>query len=348
MNKHPHYWATILLCWVAVSCGSAFGQVFEEESNLIGRLKTEIAKLRDQLSASNIEIDVLRKQAREFAKNKSKIVRVYALQHVAALEAAKTLTELKLDGEARFSADERTNSLIVSSNDQTQQIVQAVIERLDSKARDTEMTTRSYKVSTSAIEALAEVLNTTLAQSRGRFSYSHNGMLVVQAKERDHARVANLIREFVESEKNAPSRSKTVRVIWLVDGLDNPAKTPRDLEPVIKELEAMGVENLGVASQSLMRTSEGTEFDMKCKASLEKLCDLSIQGMITQENKMTLSIHATERNEANYGGDRGGKRLVTSELATLNTSISFSPAHPVVLGVSPIGKRTSVFVVMVQ
>ena len=342
MNKKQKLATAFLLCLVPTFCNNTFGQIFEDtkEQDIIRKLEAEVADLRNALVASNIELEEFRR-----AKKAPKMVQVYALQNVSARDAVKTLSELKLDGEAKFASDDRTNSLIVSSKGDTQKVIGAIIEQIDSKARDADMTTRSYKVSRKVADSLAEVLRNTLSQSRSRFSYSNNGMLVVQAKDRDHLRITELINEFVESEKKAPAKSKTVRVVWLVDGLEQPAKMPKDMRPVIDELEAMGVENLGVASQSLIRTSASSEFDLTCKALLEEPCDLSIQGTITQENLMNLTIQAIQQSKVT-GPTRG--RTAASHLAAINTAIVFSPGHPVVLGISPIGKRTSVFVVTVN
>ena len=187
-----------------------------------------------------------------------------------------------------------------------------------------------------------------MGSGEGIISQSNYSIRIV-ASPATHEKIAQVIKQI-----DQPPQSKRVRVIWLVSGMKRDAPVPgADLKDVVAGLENMGVEDLRVAAHVMVRCLGNQSFQLGSQVLLAdnplQYCDLQIDGQFRERDGrprgMRINIRANEEVRPVEQQGFGVKRVTRKTLAQLSTTISAPPGHAVVLGVSPIGKLTSVFVV---
>jgi hypothetical protein len=133
-----------------------------------------------------------------------------------------------------------------------------------------------------------------------------------------------------------------VRIVWLVAGgtPDVGTPPPDDLKDVVGELEKLGVEKPHLAAQTMISAVSGEPFKAEGVAKLGSKYYFEAKGMYTdhqgEQNVLQISLGADE--------------VLTSGRASrckLETEITAPFGHSVVLGMTPIESRTSIFVVQV-
>jgi hypothetical protein len=184
-----------------------------------------------------------------------------------------------------------------------------------------------------------------------------------------------LIMKLEEAAESAPAPSvdpqvpaepgeMRVRVVWLAsgpatkpspDGEKHESFTPppKDLQPVVEELDKLGLGDAVMVSQSVLTAStsgtfksQGTVWAPVAIGSPNPVpCDLSISGagLSPDGKRIQLSVRVTIEKPHAVQRDK----MVKEPLVTVETEVATPPGHFVVLGVSPAGPITSAFVVQV-
>jgi hypothetical protein len=140
----------------------------------------------------------------------------------------------------------------------------------------------------------------------------------------------------------ARSNSVDVRIIWLVDGDAAAAKPTDDLKGVVEELHRLGLNDVRQVAQTMVKSQlNGQTFHVSCLPIMDgKFAQLTAAGMIVDSNGLTMQIHMSVTRSEKPG--TGFDKLVELDLAT-----TIQENQYLVLGVAPIGKITSVFVIQV-
>lgn len=143
-----------------------------------------------------------------------------------------------------------------------------------------------------------------------------------------------------------------IRLVWLVGGLadDAAAVPPADLESVTRELEKMGVTNLTMAAQLVVNVTEGEKFSVSGTAKVNEPCSLQAAGLLGRTS--------LEQPPAGISADESWLRLEISArvtggeqrqpLCTLQTTVKAPIGQSVVLGITPVQSKPSVFVLQLR
>jgi hypothetical protein len=148
-----------------------------------------------------------------------------------------------------------------------------------------------------------------------------------------------------------PGAACQFRIVWLASGLsskDMPAPAD-DLKQVVEQLGGFGVKDVRQVGQVVVNTLADGQFQTKCSPLFEgESAELSVDGKLaakTEPLQLSLRIAAKQRKPNIMGAPRS-RGPQDDDLVNLETVICprFDGSY-VVLGVAPVGKVTSIFVV---
>ncbi|MBW3600037.1 MAG: hypothetical protein KY475_22540 [Planctomycetes bacterium] len=296
---------------------------------------------------------------------------IFPLQHAAAEEAAVVLRDLLRDprqalvfGAAEtVTADPRTNSLIVRGTDEVLKQVADIIKVLDQPDRADDAEIKVFALKNIAADApLQKLLSELVADPDVKIAVEPvTNTVLAHGRPGALATIEALLLRLDEAPEQAPpaehrtAEDVQVRVVWLTTG-DGGEPPPRDLNNVVEELEKMGIIGLRTVAQMFVKTAEGGgAFSATGSAALavEQTAEVQVSGQLT-------------RKQAGFWGGAGGRGAPPEEplllqidiqareqennerLADINTTITAPEGHSVVLGVTPVGAMTSVFVVQLR
>jgi hypothetical protein len=278
-------------------------------------------------------------------------IKIFHLQHMNPTDAASMLSELFRDliqapgSSLRFAEDDRTNSLVVIGQKETLAGIEALLMRLDTPqkiSRSAGMQTMLFQLkhisaSGAAKAAGALRLENTLMQAEGV-----SNSLVVSGPKEELTQVKELINALDSSRASDQFEDLTLRVVWLVDSSmmsDDAPPVPEDLRPPIAKLaEKVGIGELRTAAQMVINSglTEAGTFSSTGSARLERPCIFEFEGnRDARTGRLQVQI-STQEVETN------------SPLCRLQTTIKAPPGHPVILGMTPIDSKPSLFVVEIM
>jgi hypothetical protein len=136
----------------------------------------------------------------------------------------------------------------------------------------------------------------------------------------------------------ARTQDLQVRIVWLVSSGEAPAP-PDDLKEVLPALAKLGIDKPRLAAQTVVNTTPNAQFQAQGVTKIGSSYQFSATGRLTDKPdapELQVNIRAVE------SGNPGAV-----EICALQTQIAAPPGHLVVLGVTPTGSMTSVFVVQV-
>lgn len=291
-------------------------------------------------------------------------IKIFTLANGVASELLPAVSQL-IGRDVKIIADPRTNSLIATGPKNRLTVLEAIVMRMDQQKRDKKPTIRSIPV---RFAAASDVVN-ALARLNTNASIAADPTRNLVLINSDAATYQSLEETIFSIDKAAAldAQPQQVRIVWLVSGLDKKnAPPPADLKDVIDELGKIGVKDLKLAAQSVVTTvtsAGGTQFMTQGRTTLKTPTQLDVTGQISRgkENNFTMevSIQAREIGKAAAGAGGvgvaqppgGGRRRFRSSgstnLCSINTSVTAPPGHAVVLGVTPIDSMNSVFVIQV-
>ncbi|HEY8504081.1 MAG TPA: secretin N-terminal domain-containing protein [Gemmataceae bacterium] len=302
---------------------------------------------------------------------------VVQLKFANAEEVARVIMSVFGKDATRVSADPRLNSLVISAPRSTAEAIKKLVETLDREGGAEPV--RQIKIFTlrhiRPDRNLQELLRLAAQNLTVGIDERTNSVIAMGTTHDLEVLAALVTRLDVEPPPPDPAEKEEmrVRVVWLVTGLarKDPAPPPADLAPVLRELEKIGVTDLGLAAQVVISTGMENRFTVQGSAALDDPCVLNISGIVSRAERIQPPEDPRVRG---FGGardrDRGPPPPVTvrapadgrlprmqitisavstrqpqAELAHLETTIAAPLGHSVVLGVTPIESKTSVFVV---
>jgi hypothetical protein len=294
-----------------------------------------------------------------------KVTKVYTLKYADSKDIASAVEKLVGRGAdepdpPRVVADPRTNSLVVAGTEQQQERIAELIESLDvpPKPRKTDgLEVRMYELRHAKAKGDSLMRSVILPLLGPRDSIAMDGTrkrLIVMAEPRTHVQVEQLIKLLDVATPPDAAAAREVRVVWLVADPASDPKSRRELPPDVKhipkELAKMGVEGLQVAARFMALCAGTEEFLVGGEADVNGNCQVEIQGQFVERPAtraaLKLKINARQERPADPKEGAAAKQFV--EVATVHTTISAPSGHAVVLGVAPMGKMTSVFVVTIE
>jgi hypothetical protein len=260
-------------------------------------------------------------------------------------------------------ADPRTNSLIVRAPEEIVQQFEQVIKTLDQPqpARPLKIFTLLHVSAEATREALMQVGGADL-----KLAFDGAGNRVIaQGDPETLEMVEALLLRLDEppaqpaQEVQSPEAAEDVqvRIVWLVAGLKDAAAAdpPRDLQNVVEELEKMGVTNLKTAAQVFVKSVPSMPFNVSGSAMLDEPCELEVGGSLTKRRSSPAKDSASSPQHVKPAPAQTlleinvrARGAMDQRLADLQTTITAPEGHSVVLGVSPVGSLTSIFVVQLR
>lgn len=281
---------------------------------------------------------------------------VVPLKSAAASDAVRVVTEL-LGGaqQVRLVADPAGNSIFVAGSPDQLELVNKILIQIDAAGQRPEPPSRQLSVlALTNIEAdavLQEALR-LIVQPPSRFALDQRlKQVVVSADKNTLASVETLLTRMEQQAQRTVGRSKDVqlRVVWLASGLPQDApRPPADLKSVLGELDKIGVGDLRLVSQSVIKTAAGATFNLSGSAQLSGPCELSIKGSVSDRDgespTLQINIDATTQTVDR----KSGAVVAVTPVCRLATMIAAPVGHSVVLGVTPSENLTSVFIVQLM
>jgi len=298
--------------------------------------------------------------------NQPTAVRIFALKYAKAEEVAKTISKAA-PGRPPILAvpDYRTNAVIITTAAERFKVVEELVKLLDAPARDTASghNVQVVILKNARASELAKMLQPMVPDAIFAAD-SLSNTLVFSASDSTKMIVEQLVQRLDQERPGAePPQGRKVRVVWLVSGLDLPAPPP-DMKDVTEELATMGVEGLGLGAQSIVQTVSSGKFSVQCSPVAFSRCRLEMKGTLEEDRngpprvELTLSAMGLLQppppvvpQPTPAAGPLPPQPVLPSpgpnQLASISTTLMAPPGHKVVLGVSPIEKYTSVFVIQV-
>jgi hypothetical protein len=291
---------------------------------------------------------------------------VFPIKYARASEVAQILEELFVGRNQsansvpplRVVVDDSTNSILVrATTDQIVEVKRLLVALDDNKSRAAPSGPQVSVFALRNIEpdrTLENALRLIVQPPKGAFALDPQLKVVVVTGDRktldDVASLLDRLDRQVRAKENVPSEVQ-LRVVWLAAGREqkDTPKPPDDLQGVVDELGKIGVKDLRLVSQSVVKATTGVTFTMTGSAQLlHTPCHLSIRGSVLDRGAepptVQINIEATTQATGPITGPiRGGGQ--TLPVCQIGTNIVTPPGHSVVLGVTPTGDLTSVFIV---
>jgi hypothetical protein len=293
-------------------------------------------------------------------------MQVFQLKFAEAQDVAKVLTGTLEPKNARWSVDSRRNCLVFYGTQEAADLAKKLIAELDRPAApreaEPEMTTRVYQVKHANASLVLQVLQTMLADRHTRMAVDQKtNSLVIAAPQDVLQNAAELIQKLDIPEAGRrdakPRMPCQLRIVWLGSGLsskDAPAPS-EDLKQVVEQLSGLGVKDVRQVGQMIVNTQDEGRFQVSCSPLFDgALAHLTASGVLVargETSEMSLKISATQvQNSFRVQAEPGKPGSIEQRLVNIETVIEprFDPSHYVVLGVAPVGKVTSIFVVQVR
>ena len=284
-------------------------------------------------------------------------VQLYALKHASVGEIAVVLSELS-GRDRSISMDQRTNSIIAFGDDAFQNEVKNLISMLDVEVESgQEAVVRAVPLAHAKADAEMAAILSSVIRGRGNDSVriatdSTTNQLILRGTPRSLEDASMLIEALDRPRPNeAPERDLSFRVVWLVSDSHASGDVPRDMGDVIEALDEIGITDLAVAAQTVVRASHNTPFRANCSAQLEETWDLAIEGRArhASDARMRIDVQVEAASRIEPSVTRGQQPIIPrSEEIQLMTTITTTDGHFVVLGASPVKDMDSVFVIQAK
>lgn len=300
-------------------------------------------------------------------------VRVFDLKYARAQDISEIIS--KVVGGLNCAVQPGANAFIVGGYPEKLKGVEDLVKRLDRETPEpvnTGIKTRIFQLKYGPDEAMQKALEAVLAaatnirypgqQQFNRFSMDAPRHTVVVTGTDEALQAAEQIINGLDEPPPPPEATEVtgarVRIVWLVaGGVSMGASTapPPDMREVIEELARIGVADLSLVAQTVVQAMPDQKFSTRCSFTLDNPIDLSIRGVLTDLPSgipcLELSLNGKETVTRKIDAGGPGPQSTTAEvkdICTLETTVVAEPGHAIVLGVTPIGTATSVFVVQVM
>lgn len=294
-------------------------------------------------------------------------VHVVRLQHINAKSAAQTLQQV-YEHKLRVVAEPSANSLVIAAEKEQLKSVLVLLESLDveqAAVRRPEVVTHAIELKQRHSQDLALLLNLVIegTHKRGQVALDEQRNLLIVQGEAEIIETVDLLVEQLDrpidtvlSRQSAGVDHYRVRVVWLVSesGDVSLGAVPPDMKEVVAELEKIGVSDLGLAAQLIVAATPGEDFMTMGATDLDTTYTVDVGGKITvvdqDDVRLELGVQGSGVRKVvgrSHPTDPPASTHVTTPL-NLHTTITAAAGQSVVLGVTPLGERTSVLVVQVS
>lgn len=293
-------------------------------------------------------------QAEEEAK-----LEIIRARYVRAAELAPILSSIlpvgnKINPLYRLAVDDRANSLVVSAPPAVLKQVLDLVEQLDVRAalggddgqKLVAFPLQNLKGDNTLTAALSMLLEKN-PRAKYTFDPARNALLLycddkTQAEVSDLLKVLTAIAVVPKKATTPPEPlpAMQVRVMWLVDE-QGPEELAGDVTKVIPTLAKLGIKHPRVASNCLVNVKSGS-FQISGRSPFNGNSQIRVIGSCRLEgNTPLLKIDLRVDSEKKQG-------TPPVLLSTIETEIQAPFGHFVILGMTPSGETTSVFVVQVN
>jgi len=288
-------------------------------------------------------------------------VQIYRLKYTGAEVAAQVLSTLCDGKDTRLAIDVQANSIVVSASPEIQQMVAQLIEKLDVlRERGADRELKIFRLKYAQPQETAAILSRISGKDDARIAVdARSNSILVEGSPDTLRRIEAILSKLdtaadKDAKKDAPGATLRVRVVWLASELpaDEGVKPADDLKEVVGELSKVGVDGLRQLGQAIVNTTPDGKFQIRCSPLLAgRPSDLEISGILKLRQEtaiLNVQLSASQTEPAATGqGPPGPIRATTKRLVELGTTIAAPQGHYVVLGVTPVGKMTSVFILQV-
>lgn len=334
---------------------------FVPETRLNAIIVQASPEVHEQVEQLIKELDVAAVSAgeRKDGKEDQEVrVQIYRLKYADAGRVLEMVSAVYAGKPIKLTADKDANSIIVAAAPEMQAQLGALIEQLDQvQERDADRELQIFHLKHADPDEAAAVISSLFDSNDARIAVDRRtNSVLVQAQREMLARIEAIFQKLdTPADKNLtrydPGTTFRVRVVWLATiDADGP---PDDLKDVVALLSKVGVKGLRQVGQVIVNTTPDGRFQVRCSPVLNKRpADLEISGEFDQQQetptlKIELSASQAELPPATADGPPRRRGPEKKPLVDLQTVIAAPLGHYVVLGVAPVEKMTSVFIVQV-
>lgn len=296
-------------------------------------------------------------------------IRVYNIKYARADEIANILSRVA-EGGINCAVQQAANALVVRAPADRLKLVEELLKNLDrepsptSTGEKTQIFQLKYGPDETMQKALEALLNYAVPgrMPLGRFALDAARHTVVVTGTDTAIEAAAQMIQRLDQPPPPPTMIEVsgarVRIVWLVTegaAMGASAPPPSDLREVIEELAKIGVTDLSLAAQTVVQTMPNEEFTARCSLQLANPIGLEIAGRLRESPsgapslKLELSGRETITTKVEEKAPGAPTHTVVEQrkICDLSTTVLAPPGHATVLGVTPVGTATSVFVVQV-
>jgi hypothetical protein len=281
------------------------------------------------------------------------VTKIYPLNFAEPEYLSTTLSQIPFESKPIYCVPEpNTLAVIVTAAPEQFKAVEEFIKKLDVPERTREI--RVYRLKNALVTETSKVLQTLLQGVSFAMDQRTNSLLA--SGDPAQMQVTEQLIQQLDSVTAGPgAESRRIRFVWLVS-IPTLSPAPPDLQDVLEELQVIGVRDLRLAAQHIVETTAGDQFQTQSTPAAFDSCRLKIEGKLeqtrTQPPRLEVALTATglvPKTDPDAPSappaPRPSMPQPPENLATLRTTIVAPPGHKVVLGVTPIGPCTSVFVI---
>lgn len=255
-----------------------------------------------------------------------------------------------LDPYSSLTVDDRSNSIILNATAESTQRVNELVKILDVQIAEEEgdeeiqvFSLRHAAANGVLISSLTEVLHDSRRGAfRMRLSMDQStNQLIARGTPATLAQLGALLEQLDKPAHEAQSAPDiNVRLIWLTTSATR--KVPADMKDVTDALADMGITGLSMAAQTIVRTTNRSEFGLQFTTGGDEPWLVRFSGTAKTSDAENWMLEVSVNGRQAQSGREGIPGFVEFE-----TRLSTQAGHFVVLGVSPIGDTDSVFVLQV-
>lgn len=274
----------------------------------------------------------------------SAMIRVYTLKHQDAQAATKNLLAIfsSRQDTTRFTADPRTNSLIVAADSKTHQIVQSLLEQLDRQKPTEDTASEIIKLDYDLDRNQYQVLSAWARMENVQLATEPETRLIL-IKGNQNPDITKRLNQLLDTLKTSAPETKSVvqpylvRLFWLREGAQRESDNEL-VQRVSRQVKLLGVKGLSLASELACRC------DMNPDGPTSFSAAVSPKGDEVPAIKLDGSLRATEADEKIQGEIVIQVGSEQHNLMQFQVDASLTPGKYVVLAAGPYQGAGSVFV----
>lgn len=270
------------------------------------------------------------------------VVKVFGLKYIQANDALIIISTLNGRKQtARLAVDNRGNSLIASGTKEELAVIEALLVKLDvPREPEPKLETVVLNLKNVSSKEASKTIESTLKLKKTSWeAHSGTNRLVISGIRDEVDQVVKLIETLERDNPRTMPKQMMLRVVWLVPhALNTGVPVPEDLTGLISKLsKKVGIGKLDVASQMLINVGQTKKGRFNSEGTVEigapEPCQFEVTGEYDSESR-SFEIQMMAREAKNI-------------VCALSTNVNAKPGHPIVLGMTSIKSKESLFVLEV-